>query len=375
MVKVFDENNLDEYKENHKDEFVYEYAYPFLLFGSENLISNLKTNVKVLQLSNEREVIITINKKEYSNTYTVSPFSHFITYCYDELYCLNNKFLELMLRPLIYLLGLLLKVGDINNIVIVNSLMISTNLIDNLSFEDLQEIKNYLINNFSKSTIVVRSLNNYFYSDISNSLKELDFQKLPSRQIYLLNRSDTLSKGSRKKINQDYKLISKNNLNIIDIKDTKYSTEIVKLYNMLYIDKYSKSNPMIKKTFVEFLINNDKFIFKGLISEDNKLVGVIGCFVVNNTLTTPILGYDTSKDIDLYRMLTSMINKLGEELNCNLHRSSGVGKFKKLRGSIKDIEYMYYYNKHLGFYRKMPYKLLSVLNSKRILKLIMEKDF
>ncbi|VYU61699.1 hypothetical protein [Clostridium tertium] len=375
MVKVFDENNLDEYKQKHKDEFVYEYAYPFLAFASENLISNLKTNVKVLVLSTGREIIITINKKEYSNTYTVSPFSHFITYCYDELYCLNNKILEFVLSPIIYLLGLLFKGCRINNIVIVNSLMLSTNLINNLSFKELEEIKKYLIKNYPKSSIVFRSLNNYFYSAISASLEKLNFKKLPSRQVYLLKKSDTLNKSARKKINQDYKLIWKNKLNIIDIKETMYSTEIVKLYNMLYIDKYSKSNPMIKKTFVEFLIKNDKFIFKGLIDEDKKLIGIIGCFVVNNTLTTPILGYDTSKDINLYRMLTSMINKLGEELNCNLHRSSGVGKFKKLRGSKKDIEYIYYYNEHLGFYRKMPYKLLSILNSKRILKLIMEKDF
>ncbi|MBS5939000.1 hypothetical protein [Clostridium sp.] len=375
MVKIFDESNLDEYRENHKDKFVYEYAYPFLSYGSENLISNLKTNVKVLQLSNGREVIITINKKEYSNTYTVSHFSHFITYCYDELYCLNNKILEFVLRPIIYLIGLLFKTGEINNIAIVNSLMLSTNLINNLSFKELKEIKEYLIKNYLKSTIVFRSLNNYFYSNISASLEKLDFKKLPSRQIYLLKKSDTLNKSARKKINQDYKLISKNNLDIIDIKETIYSAEIVKLYNMLYIDKYSKSNPMINKTFVEFLINNDKFIFKGLINKDMELMGVIGCFVVNNTLTTPILGYDTSKEIDLYRMLTSMINKLGEELSCNIHRSSGVGKFKKLRGSKKDIEYIYYYNEHLAFYRKMPYKLLSILNSKRIIKFIMERDF
>lgn len=375
MVKIFDESNLDEYRENHKDKFVYEYAYPFLSYGSENLISNLKTNVKVLQLSNGREVIITINKKEYSNTYTVSPFSHFITYCYDELYCLNNKILEFVLRPIIYLIGLLFKTGEINNIAIVNSLMLSTNLINNLSFKELKEIKEYLIKNYPKSTIVFRSLNNYFYSNISASLEKLDFKKLPSRQIYLLKKSDTLNKSARKKINQDYKLISKNNLDIIDIKETIYSAEIVKLYNMLYIDKYSKSNPMINKTFVEVLINNDKFIFKGLINKDMELMGVIGCFVVNNTLTTPILGYDTSKEIDLYRMLTSMINKLGEELSCNIHRSSGVGKFKKLRGSKKDREYIYYYNEHLAFYRKMPYKLLSILNSKRIIKFIMERDF
>lgn len=375
MVKIFDENNLDEYKESHKNKFIFDYAYPFLSFGSENLIFNLKTNVKVLKLSTEREVIITINKKKYSNTYTVSPFSHFITYCYDELYCLKNKILELILRPIIYLLGLVFKACRINNIVIVNSLMLSTNLIINLSFQELEEIKKYLIKNYPKSTIVFRSLNNYFYSNIVTSLEKLDFKKLPSRQIYLLKKSDALNKSARKKINQDYKLILKNDLKIIDIKETIYSTEIVKLYNMLYIDKYSKSNPMIKKTFVEFLINNDKFIFKGLINKDKELLGVIGCFVVNNTLTTPILGYDTSKDINLYRMLTSLINELGEELSCNIHRSSGVGQFKKLRGSKKEIEYIYYYNEHLTFFRKMPYKLLSVLNSKRIIKFIMEREF
>lgn len=375
MIKEFDERALGEYSKVHKDSFVYNYAYPFLLVGSSNLIKNLKTKIKVLSLSSGKEVIITINEEEYSNTYTVSPFSHYITYCYDELYCLNNKFIESLLKPLVYLLGLIFKLGNINNIIIVNSLMLSTNLIDALSFEDLKEIKEYLLANYKNSTIAFRSINNYLYSDVLNSLEKLEFERIPSRQIYILKSTDTLDKKARKKLAQDYKLIEKNNLRIIEITETKYSHDIIRLYNMLYIDKYSKSNPMIEKPFVDALIKNDAFIFRGLVNQENRLVGVIGCFSVNNTLTTPILGYDTSLDIGIYRMLTSMINKLGKELNCNLHRSSGVSAFKSNRGAKKDIEFMYYYNSHLGFLRRLPYKILSILNSKWVLNFIMKKDF
>ena len=70
-------------------------------------------------------------------------------------------------------------------------------------------------------------------------------------------------------------------------------------------------------------------------------------------------------------MLTSMINKLGTELHCNLHRSSGVGQFKRNRGAIKDIVFIYYYNFHLSFIRKLPYKLLSILNSKWVLNFLL----
>ena len=132
---------------------------------------------------------------------------------------------------------------------------------------------------------------------------------------------------------------------------------------------------MITETFVNSLIKNDDFIFRGLIDKNKKLVGVIGCFSINNTLTTPILGYDTNLDIGLYRMLTSMINKLGAELVYKLHRSSGVGQFKRNRGAVKDIEFMYYYNTHLNFIRKLPYKLLSILNSKWVLNFVMKNDF
>lgn len=374
-LKVFDNKNLKEYKKQYKDSFTFKYAFPFLSKGSEKLIENLETEVKVLQLSSGKETIITINHKEYSNAYTVSPFGHYISYCYDELYCLNNKFLEFLLRPLVYLLGLTFKLSSINNIVIINSIMFSTNLVNDLSSEDLKEIKDYILSTYKDKTIIFRNLNNYLYSDISSSLEKLDFKRIPSRQIYLVKKESTLTKSARKKLNQDYKLIEKNNLEVITIKDTIYSKAIVNLYTKLYIDKYSKSNPIITEDLVSSLIENDNFIFRGLLDENKKLIGIIGCFSVNNTLTTPILGYDTDLNISLYRMLTSMINKLGAELNCNLHRSSGVGQFKRNRGAVKDIEFMYYYNKHLSFIRKLPYKMLSILNSKWVIDFIMKNDF
>ncbi|MGL4450583.1 MAG: hypothetical protein ACRCTZ_05255 [Sarcina sp.] len=163
--------------------------------------------------------------------------------------------------------------------------------------------------------------------------------------------------------------------NYIFITDTTYAKDVVELYTKLYIDKYSKVNPIITEALVTKLIENDNFIFRGLLDKDKKLIGVIGYFCVNNTLTTPILGYDTNTNISLYRMLTSMINKLETELNCSLHRSSGVGAFKLNRKAIKDIEFMYYYNEHLSFIKRMPYKLLSILNSKWSLDFIMKNTF
>ena len=82
-MKVFDNKNFKKYKNEYKDNFTFNSASPFLLNGSENLIKNLTTEIKVLQLSSGNETIITINHKEYSNAYTISPFGHYISYCYD----------------------------------------------------------------------------------------------------------------------------------------------------------------------------------------------------------------------------------------------------------------------------------------------------
>ena len=50
----------------------------------------------------------------------------------------------------------------------------------------------------------------------------------------------------------------------------------------------------------------------GLRGPNGRLDGVVGCFVRNNVISSPLVGYDTTLPIDLglYRMLSAIV--LGE---------------------------------------------------------------
>ena len=140
---------------------------------------------------------------------------------------------------------------------------------------------------------------------------------------------------------------------------------IVELYEMLYLEKYSKINPQFTSLFVlncllnktitiKLLINgsspiptgtkldhghdnNDIFVLKSI----STIHGVIGFWNRGGILTTPLLGYDMKlpQKVGIYRLLSLEIMKTGREKNLLVNASGGVGDFKRKRGAQTFIEF------------------------------------
>ena len=80
-------------------------------------------------------------------------------------------------------------------------------------------------------------------------------------------------------------------------------------------------------------------------------------------MTTPVFGYDTAvpQEIGLYRMLSAVLLRQSAEEGCLLHESAGAAQFKRNRGATAEIEYSAVYDRHLPFYRRMGWAMLSPL--------------
>lgn len=346
--------------------FLKEYFTEFIT-DTTIYMKNVETEVYFAAIG-RKLIPCTVNDATYDNSYVCSPYTHYITYAKEELRFVSPKPLRVLLEAVINILGSFAKIIGINKIVYINNYCLSTNLISPLSPEEINALKDMLIERFPKYQLGFRSVNVICHSDMMKSFKSEGFDLLPSRYIYIStnNRLITPTKGERKKRRQDEKCITKD-MTIVTNKDllTEDIERIVELYNQLYIDKYSDLNPQFTYKFIEKLLKKDLFLFQG-IKINGKLEAISGTFILNNMMTNPIYGYNLSlfPQYQLYRVLRHLNTKLALDNKFLYHQSAGAGNFKKARSGEGTPEYTALFVNHLPFYKKCFWKLLSFLLNK-----------
>lgn len=367
--------------ENFKNgEYVKNYFGPFFE-ESSSYIKNIQTEIGIIAIDHLL-IPFTKNEEEFENSYVCSPYTHYVSYLKEELYLLDNKVVKQILTILLSGLGYVLKKGNINKIIYVNNWLLSTNLYEELTSKQIQEMVSFLIRKFPEYTISFRSVHTFFDGKLANIFKENNAELIASRSIYLQQIKqeieETYPKHIRKRIRQDLKALEESGYEIADSTSltSTDSERIVELYNMLYVSKYSTHNPQFTEAFINHTRENKLLTFFAL-KKEGKIDGVIGYFKRNGMMTTPILGYDTSlpKEAGLYRLCTILLYEQAKRENLFIHRSSGVGTFKKNRGALKHLEYTAVFYRHLPFYRRIPWHIVSFLANRCAAPLLQKYDF
>jgi len=171
----------------------------------------------------------------------------------------------------------------------------------------------------------------------------------------------------KKLLKHDEELLQKSSYDIIDGKDisSKDIKRLVELYNMLYLDKYSKLNVQFNEHFMqELAIDSNYLNIKALRNKEGRIDAILGYFIRNETITTPVFGYDTTlsvKDYPLYRLLSIILVQEARKHKSLLNQSSGAGEFKRIRGSKNSFEYTAVYCSHLPLYQQFPFLFLKLL--------------
>jgi hypothetical protein len=333
------------------------------------LISNLKTELKIIQASETVFFPVSINHTEESNSYVCSPYTAYVLYSREELKTkVKSKIVRIILLFLIKIIEYWFKFGNIDRNVQVNNFLVSTNPYPTWQGENLNELTELIIKTYPKHAIIFRSLNQYQHHELIKKFEASAYQKIASRQVYIYD--EPHEKWLKHKNNKhDRRILKKQNLSYIDHNGMKdYLEEALELYKLLYLVKYSQFNPQFTLSYFKDCHTKHWMHFQGYIDAEGKLKAFAGLFILENTITSPLVGYDTnaSQQQGLYIHAINLIfqYKYKYKHNLLLNLSSGASNFKRLRGGKPSIEYSCIYTKHLSLKRRLTWTFLQFLSNK-----------
>lgn len=353
---IFDEERIAQWRNTFAD-------------NNEHYIRNVKTRLTSVAIG--RHVFLTsINDQQKHtpvNAYVVSPITAFGHYALDEIKRLQRPLVTWPLTLLVLACRALLASGRIDNIVAINNWLLSTNIYPKgwLGEEALTCVTQ-LTQSFPRHAIGFRSLNTEVNGELLDQLLQQGFIGVPSRQVYIFDFRDNdelLVKHHNNRM--DAKLLEKSSL--VQCEAAQFSAQdyvrAEALYRDLYVNKYSSLNPQYTAAWLRAGVEQGWLELIGLRDQQGELAGVVGWFIASDTVTAPIVGYDTSlpKKLGLYRLLTHLCLKRAAQDRKRLNFSSGAAAFKRLRGGIPAIEYSAVYIRHLPFWQQAVWKFLSFL--------------
>jgi hypothetical protein len=330
------------------------YVQAFSDIGSEALITNLRTRVLGLRSAN-RIFPVTVNEAEYGDAYVCLPHTAYALYAKAELGIVDVGPWAPALSVLADIVGGVLHAARVNRIVHLNNWMLSTNLHGGWTGEDLAEIRALLVARFPDHILAVRSLNLWSDEALTRRFAADGWRLLPSRQIYV---TDDLDRdwAPRRDTKTDLRQMATTPYRIDQLETLAPgdSERIATLYAMLYLDRYSQLNPAFTPAFIALTHEQGIFSYRGLRSAEGHLVAVVGCFARGDVLTTPIVGYDTTRPLNegLYRLACLMLTQMAQERGLRLNSSAGAAGFKRNRGARGVIEHTAYYIDHLSAPRR-----------------------
>jgi hypothetical protein len=356
-------------------DYVRRYFLPMMMDGAEKFIKNIYKTKLLLAKVGEVIIPMTISDFHLENTYTVSPYSHYVSYgAYEEVKHLNNLPVELLVKWIMRPIAWYFRQADLDKVVYVNNYLLSTNLYPSVNRDQLSALCEVLPAWFPDRLIVFRSVDAKKNPQILDTLKDKDYDIILSRQVWYM---DPAEASLTRQYKEDMRVLRRHGYEIVEgkgLSDRELSRSL-DLYNMLYLEKYSYYNPQFTFEFMK-LARDHEILHLRALRQNGKINAVMGFFIRNGVMTQPLFGYDTSlpQEDGLYRLLTLLTLQEGLQRNLLVHASGGVGKFKKVRGGKPVIEYNAVFSKHLPVWRQRPWKLIQAI-SKYAIPYFQKMDF
>ncbi|MFN8411729.1 MAG: hypothetical protein U0Z26_05025 [Anaerolineales bacterium] len=374
---LFTKENINElqWPSTADGEYARNYLLPMMQGNPQTYIKNVyNTQLMVIKVD---DVIIPITVSDFhpNNTYTVSPYSHYVSYGgFEEVKHLNNPPVEALIKFIMNPVAWYFKQTELDKVVYVNNYLLSTNLYPSVNSEQLSAVCEALVKWFPDRVIVFRSVDQRKNPHIYQTLEANGYEMVLSRQVWYMEPEDAIRTRQYK---EDMRVLRKHGYEVVDGKKLS-DEELVRalhLYNLLYLEKYSYYNPQFTLEFMK-LARDEGILHLRALKRDGQINAVMGFFIRNGAMTQPLFGYDTSlpQEEGLYRLLTLITLQEGLQRNLLVHASGGVGKFKKVRGGKSVTEYNAVFASHLPMKRQRPWKLIKLI-SKYAIPYFKKMDF
>ena len=339
-----------------------EYWRLFLETGPTALAPNLNTRCGVLGLGTGF-LPVTINQGEADNSYPCSLLTQYVRYPLGEMRLLNRGLPRLAAWAALKGLGGVLEFGHVDRVVQWNSWLMSTNLLPPISGAVLQATTETLVRAFPQHAVLVKNIHDRDGAGLPGLFLQAGYSLFPSRKIYFFE-GKTAGFLARSNVRQDLAALQKlKNYEQVEHQDFcgEDVPRILRLYEMLYLEKHSRLNPRYTPLFVKKALEKRLLEFRGLRHASGRIDAVFGCFRSGGVLATPFVGYDTAlgNESGFYRLLVAMLLKRVAEEGMLLNYSSGAGDFKRRRGGEECIEFNAIYTRHLPVERRLPFFILE----------------
>lgn len=343
-----------------------EYARNYLLPVMEDpqrYIRNVHNTQLMIAKVDDVIIPLTVTDFHPDNTYTVSPYSHYVSYGgYEEVKHLENRPVEALVKLIMNPIAWYFKQTELDKVVFVNNYLLSTNLYPSVGSEQASALSEALPQWFPDRAIIFRSVDERKNPHIIEALKSKNYEMVLSRQVWYM---DPAEAARTRQYREDARVLRRHGYEVVDGRDLDEDDlhRAVHLYNLLYLEKYSYYNPQFTFEFLKLARDKGALHLRAL-KRDGNMNAIMGFFIRSGAMTQPLFGYDTSlpQDEGLYRLLTLITLQEGLQRNLLVHASGGVGKFKKIRGGRSVIEYNAVFAKHLPAWRQRPWRLIKAVS-------------
>lgn len=339
-----------------------------LIQQSEQLIQNV--HVDTLLLRSESRILGLIlphqNAAHPEESYVASPYGQYVDYGrYETALELGKlRWLNALANRVFDVLGKICRRAQFDQVVLVDNLLFSTNLYPRQPDYDVTDLRLFLQKQFPDRAIVFRSICPEVYPEWYKDLLKNGFKAVFSRQVYLLRAHEGAHRKKRA-LDIDSRLAAKQkhlHWTHLEEPSDEQLTRILELYNQLYLEKYARLNPQYTLGYLKNLVQGNIIHLKVLWHENN-IVAFTGYFVMDGVMINPLIGYDRTypQKEGLYRLLTLETMLEAELRGVLLNMSSGAAHFKRLRGAEAHLEYNMVYDRHLPWWRRLPWNLTRLI--------------
>jgi len=367
--QIYDRHSIDQVPWPATPEGAYAHSLlgSLIRHGPQRLIDNADAEVRVLVAGDLVLPLVLGNPAPMvKNSYVCSPTTHYIDYAKREveIELRDQPFARALVPPLLDLLRPLLLWSKFEQVVFVNNWLLSTNLYPSMPHELMQSLRDLLVRSFPQHAIIFRSVNDQLNTALMDQLQRLNFRKVFSRQVYILDPHDSRYQ-QKKSYQKDRSLARRSAYAWADAAQIQPAdiARIKALYDDLYLQKYSYHNPQFNRHFFTMALHEHWLTFL-VLKRQGRIDGVLGFVERNGVMTTPLIGYDRSVDAaaGLYRLISLKLVEQAAAHGLILHQSSGAAAFKRHRGSKASMEYNLIYDRHLAPRYRLPWQLLDTLS-------------
>ena len=329
-------------------------------------IPNLVTSVASVGAGDWRTPV-TINDYSPCNAWVCSPHTTYVEYAIEEARRVLPPRVSVPVEMICRGIGALLRRARIDRAVAINNWLVSTNLYPEPVPDTAIRWIDEACARWPDHALWFRSLNYRHNAALIGQLQDAGCMLVASRQVYLFESVDPegrhhadLRRDFRLLANEVFRLSPSSEWSGVDYQRAE------RLYEALYMDKYSTLNPRYTARFLRAWAECNLIELSGFRDDAGMLQAVVGTFSLDGTVTSPIVGYETSlpRKLGLYRLLTAVVLRLSAERGWRINLSAGAAGFKRLRGGRPEMEYSAVFGGHLPRSRRVAINALATITQR-----------